>query len=58
MKLMIFISPLHFEEYRYRCSVCNKELLVNEAIVDAGIGMEKFNNVLNLLFKALSTVQI
>ncbi|GJQ50843.1 hypothetical protein KsCSTR_25710 [Candidatus Kuenenia stuttgartiensis] len=32
------------EEYKYRCSVCNKELLVNEAIVDAGIGMAKFNN--------------
>ena len=31
------------KEYNYRCSVCGTELLVNEAIIDAGIGMSKFN---------------
>ena len=31
------------KEYNYRCSVCGTELLVNEAIIDAGIGMAKFN---------------
>lgn len=31
-------------EYKYRCPVCETELLVNEAIIDAGIGMAKFNN--------------
>ncbi|MBV6467884.1 MAG: hypothetical protein L3J18_14405 [Candidatus Brocadia sp.] len=29
------------KEYKYRCSVCGTELLVNEAIADAGIGMAK-----------------
>ena len=32
------------EEYKYRCSVCGTELMINEAIVDAGIGMAKFHN--------------
>ena len=32
------------EEYKYRCSVCGTELMVNEAIIDAGIGMAKFHN--------------
>ena len=31
------------KEYNYRCSVCGTELLVNEAIIDAGMGMAKFN---------------
>jgi len=31
------------DEYKYRCSVCSTELLVNEAIIDAGIGMAQFN---------------
>ncbi|BBO16860.1 conserved hypothetical protein [Candidatus Brocadia pituitae] len=44
MKLINFVSPLHFKKYRYRCSICNKDLLVNETIVDTGIGMAKFNN--------------
>jgi hypothetical protein len=30
------------EEYLYRCSVCSEEMLVNEAIIDVGIGMAKF----------------
>jgi hypothetical protein len=30
------------EEYLYRCAVCGEELLVNEAIIDAAIGMAKF----------------
>lgn len=30
--------------YNYRCLVRGIELLVNEAIIDAGIGMVKFNN--------------
>jgi hypothetical protein len=30
------------EEYLYRCPVCGTELLVNEAIIDVGIGMAKF----------------
>ena len=29
-------------EYLYRCSVCGEEMLVNEAIIDVGIGMAKF----------------
>ena len=32
------------EEYLYRCPVCGTELLVNEAIIDVGIGMAKFQN--------------
>lgn len=32
------------EEYQYRCTECGTELLVNEAIIDAGIGMGKFHN--------------
>jgi hypothetical protein len=35
-----FGPPL--EEYLYRCPVCGDELLVNEAIIDAAIGMAKF----------------
>lgn len=31
------------KEYNYRCSICGIELLVNEAVVDAGIRMAKFN---------------
>jgi ribosomal protein S27E len=31
-------------EYPYRCTVCGTEVLVNEAIIDAGIGMAKFRN--------------
>src|SRR5436305_14501961 len=34
-------SPI---EYPYRWPVCGTELLVNEAIIDAGIGMAKFQN--------------
>jgi len=30
------------EEYLYRCSVCGEEMCVNEAIIDVGIGMAKF----------------
>ena len=30
------------EEYLYRCSVCSEEMFVNEAIIDVGIGMAKF----------------
>jgi len=30
--------------YNYRCSVCGAELLVNEAIIDAGIALARFNN--------------
>ena len=30
------------EESLYRCSVCGEEMFVNEAIVDVGIGMAKF----------------
>jgi len=29
-------------EYLYRCAVCGEELLVNEAIIDAAIGMATF----------------
>ncbi len=29
-------------EYPYRCLVCEMELLVNEAIIDVGIGMAKW----------------
>lgn len=32
------------KEYNYRCSVCGAELLVNEAIIDAGIALARFNN--------------
>jgi len=32
------------KEYKYRCSECGTKLFVNEAIIDAGIGMAKFNN--------------
>ncbi len=32
------------EEYDYRCTICGERLLVNEAIIDVGIGMAKFNN--------------
>lgn len=31
------------EEYLYRCTVCGEELLVNEAVIDAAIGMTKFH---------------
>ena len=31
-------------EYPYRCPVCDTALLVNEAIIDVGIGMAKFQN--------------
>ena len=31
-------------EYPYRCSVYGTELLVNEAILDVGIGMAKFQH--------------
>jgi hypothetical protein len=34
-------SPI---EYLYRCAVCGTELWVNEAIIDVGIGMAKFQN--------------
>jgi len=30
------------EEYLYRCAACGEELLVNEAIIDAAIGMATF----------------
>ena len=30
--------------YPYRCPVCGTELSVNEAIIDVGIGMAKFQN--------------
>ncbi len=30
-------------EYPYRCPVCGTELLVNEAIIDVGMGMAKFH---------------
>jgi hypothetical protein len=33
-------------EYPYRCPVCGTELLVNEAIIDVGIGMAKFQRLL------------
>jgi hypothetical protein len=29
-------------EYPYRCAVCGTELQVNEAMIDVGIGMAKF----------------
>ena len=32
------------KEYNYRCPLCKTEIKVNEAIVDVGIGMAKFNN--------------
>lgn len=32
------------KEYKYRCSVCKTEIEVNEAVIDAEIGMAKFNN--------------
>src|SRR6266446_1600678 len=31
-------------EYLSRCSVCGEEMLVNEAIIDVGIGMAKFQH--------------
>ena len=31
-------------EYPYHCMVCGTEVLVNEAIIDAGIGMAKCRN--------------
>ena len=31
-------------EYPYRCTVCGTELLVNEAVIDAGIGIAQFRN--------------
>jgi hypothetical protein len=31
-------------EYPYRCTVCGTEVLVNEAMIDAGIGMAQFRN--------------
>jgi ribosomal protein S27E len=31
-------------EYLYRCPACGTELLVNEAIIDVGIGMAKFQH--------------
>jgi len=31
-------------EYPYRCPVCDTALLVNEAIIEVGIGMAKFQN--------------
>ncbi|MBM9515035.1 hypothetical protein [Desulfogranum marinum] len=31
------------EEYNYRCSLCQFEIGVNEAIIDAEIGSAKFN---------------
>ena len=31
------------KKYKYRCPECGTELLVNEAVVDAEIGMAKFN---------------
>ncbi len=31
------------KEYKYRCSVCRTEIEVNEAVIDAEIGMAKFN---------------
>ena len=31
------------EEYNYRCSLCQFEIGVNEAIIDAAIGSVKFN---------------
>ncbi len=30
--------------YPYRCPVCGTALLVNEAIIDVGIGMATFQN--------------
>jgi hypothetical protein len=30
------------EEYLYRCPVCGEEELVNEAIIDVGVGAAKF----------------
>ncbi len=37
-----FCSPP--EQYNYRCLVCKTEIIVNEAVIDAEIGMAKFNN--------------
>jgi hypothetical protein len=31
-------------EYPYRCLACGTELLVNEAIIDVGMGMAKFQH--------------
>lgn len=41
MKEELFGPPP--KEYNYRYSMCGIELLVNEVVVDAGIGMAKFN---------------
>ncbi len=30
------------KEYSYRCSECKTEILVNEAVIDAEIGMARF----------------
>ncbi|MDA3790816.1 MAG: hypothetical protein PF503_20270 [Desulfobacula sp.] len=30
------------EEYSYRCSQCNREFAVNEAIIDVEIGLAEF----------------
>ena len=30
------------EESLYRCAVCGEEMFVNEAIIDVGMGMAKF----------------
>ena len=35
-----FGPPL--EEYSYRCSQCNCEMIVNEAIIDVEIGIAEF----------------
>ena len=32
------------QHYNYRCSVCETEIEINEAVIDAEIGMAKFNN--------------
>jgi len=32
------------QHYKYRCSVCETEIEINEAVIDAEIGMAKFNN--------------
>ena len=33
------------EEYSYRCSNCNYEMLVNEAIIDVEIGIAEFEGL-------------
>ncbi len=32
------------QHYKCRCSVCETEIEINEAVIDAEIGMAKFNN--------------